>query len=69
MAGETVKFIITPKGIKMDASGFVGGACITELKKIEAEFKKIGVNTNITDQKMKHEVHLVDGGAHTVSYR
>jgi len=69
MAGEKIQFEITAKGIKMDASGFVGRKCVTELEKIEAELKKIGIETKVINQKFKQEVHLVDGGAHTVSYR
>lgn len=43
--------------MKIDAKGFKGQGCITELKKLQKALEDLGIKTDITDQKLKPEYY------------
>lgn len=58
MAGETVKFTITPDGMKIDADGYVGGACMKDLDDLTKFLKENGgIGMEQTDQKKKPQAY------------
>lgn len=44
---------ITPDEIKVDASGFVGDACLEELDAMTEAIEREGINAEISDQTRK----------------
>lgn len=57
MAGEEIKFTITPKGITFESTGFTGGSCLTALESFRDYMKSIGVVINDTHQEIKPEMY------------
>jgi len=57
MANERYMVKYTPKGISIDADGFVGGACEKELDDILRFLKSVGISTSIEDKKKKAETY------------
>ncbi len=62
---EEYRIEITPDGIKLDAKGFKNKACLKELAEIERMLKDLGIETNLTDQKLKREAMLADNTPQT----
>ncbi len=59
---EQMKFIIREDGtITIDASGFTGGKCFSDLSKLEKLLSDGGINLTITNQKKKPEAILSSG--------
>lgn len=54
---ETMKISISKDGMKVDANGFVGKSCLTELAELEMYLKTIGVDLKIAEQVMKSETY------------
>lgn len=54
---ETMEITITKAGMKVDANGFVGKTCLTELADLEKYLKTIGVDLKIAEQVMKSETY------------
>jgi hypothetical protein len=57
MSNERYSVKYTPKGISIDADGFVGGACEKELEDILRFLKSAGINTSVEDKKKKAETY------------
>lgn len=57
MSGEEIKFTITPKGIKIETSGFVGGSCLSTLEDFKAFMLTKGVKITETHQETKPELY------------
>ena len=60
MSGEEIKFTITPKGVKFESSGFVGGSCLTALEDFKDFMRSKGVAIMDTNQELKPELYLTD---------
>jgi hypothetical protein len=52
---EEMKISITKNGMKIDANGFVGKLCLTELKELEKYLESIGIDFKIAEQALKSE--------------
>lgn len=48
---------ITPKGLKVEASGYAGKECQKDLEDLEAFLKAEGIDIRLTDQKLKAEAY------------
>ncbi len=62
---KQMKFTITPDGIKVEASGYTGGKCLTDLKDFEKHMRSIGVTCNEKSQEKKSEVYVTDSTIET----
>lgn len=63
---ETLKIEITPKGIKVDASGFIGGKCIKTQEDLEKFLAMHGIMTKSKDQKRKLEQMYASAPGETI---
>lgn len=52
---EEMKISISKDGMKVDANGFVGKSCLTELEDLEKYLNGIGIDLKIAEQVMKSE--------------
>jgi hypothetical protein len=68
MAGEEIKFTITPKGVKFESSNFTGGSCLTALEDFKAFMLSKGVVITDTNQEIKPELYLTDTTELTQEY-
>ncbi|DAC71798.1 MAG TPA: hypothetical protein DSN98_08515 [Thermoplasmata archaeon] len=67
---EEIKFIITPKGITIEAEGFTDGKCLTELDSFLKSMESIGVKSRQKDQKMKNEdMYVVTESSKTANHK
>jgi hypothetical protein len=57
MSGEKITVTITPKGMKVEASGFPGKTCLAELAKMEKFLKDNGIEVKTKETKLKAEVN------------
>ena len=48
---------ITPDGISIEASGFIGNACLKELDEFQRILAEVGIKTDLTNQKKKAEMY------------
>lgn len=60
MANELI-IEITPEGIKIEAAGFTGGACLAELDEFRKMLAELGIETDVSDQQLKREAMLASG--------
>jgi hypothetical protein len=70
--GKEFRIIIHKDGsMKIETSGFTGGQCITDTKKLEDELRKIGITPTETKEVKKTEMYA-DGSTvqseHTSQY-
>lgn len=55
MTGEIIEIVYSEEGITVEMSGYKNGACLRDMEKIEKTLKKLGIEANITSQKLKPE--------------
>ena len=58
MEDKQLEIQITPRGVSIDAKGFVGRECERVVDAIEAELKRVGVIIDKKDRKEKVEINL-----------
>ncbi len=58
MPEKELKIKITPRGVSVDAIGYVGSECTEIVDKIEAELQRVGVVIDKKDRKVKAEMGL-----------
>jgi hypothetical protein len=56
---EEIKFTIDKKtgDVKVETSGFCGGACTDKLKRLQDAMKSAGIEFKIEHQEIKPEMH------------
>jgi hypothetical protein len=66
MSGEEIKFTITKtpdgkggykKGVKIETSNFVGGACLTAFESLTEYLSSVGITTSVDHQEIKPEMY------------
>ena len=65
---EQYKVIITPDGIKFEASGFKGDKCTATQEELEKFIKSAGIMTSGKDVKRKLELSYTTAPGNQVKY-
>jgi hypothetical protein len=63
MMTKSLDIKITPDGILIDAVGFKGTDCDTEMQAIEKELEAAGIHTERKDRKVKAEYYVKSGAS------
>lgn len=67
MPSVNIEINITEDGIKVEPTGHKGAECLKELDELLASLDKAGINSSISDQKLKSEYYVkTEGIRHTL---